>query len=313
MKNDKRPLRAFLCHASGDKPAVIKLYDRLVKDGVDAWLDKEKLIPGQNWQIEIPNAVRNSDAVIVCLSSHSINKEGFVQKEIKIALDAADEKPEGVIFIIPARLENCSLPERISQYQCVDLFTDNGYEWLLKALHSRANTVGAEIKPQKISAKPPIPEKKFLELVALAESNTDLKKRLELYEEALSIENRSDIHRKAAWCALILNDYSLAREHDQRAVELDPNNTHAWVGLVVAGAYLGDRTLIEGALNEVQKRADLNSEYYVEAAYYYGQYLYFIGQREEARPYLYMVVQSDFQSKYFLNLRQGAANYLSNI
>ncbi len=52
--SDNRPLKAFLCHASGDKPAVQKLYSRLISDGVDAWLDKEKLIPGQKWQIEIP-------------------------------------------------------------------------------------------------------------------------------------------------------------------------------------------------------------------------------------------------------------------
>ena len=92
------------------------------------------MIPGQDWKFEIQKAVRNSDVVIVCLSAQSINKEGFVQKEIKIALDTADEKPEGTIFIIPARLGNCQVPERLSQFQWVDLFSDNGYEWLMKAL-----------------------------------------------------------------------------------------------------------------------------------------------------------------------------------
>ena len=144
--NTNRSLKVFLCHASDDKSAVQQLYSRLIKDGVDAWLDKEKLIPGQNWKIEIQKTVRNSDIVIVCLSAQSMNKEGFVQKEIKIALDTADEKPEGTIFIIPARLENCDVPERINQYQWVDLFSDNGYEWLMKALQLRANTLGAKFK-----------------------------------------------------------------------------------------------------------------------------------------------------------------------
>ena len=146
VDDTNRLLKVFLCHASSDKPLVQKLYSRLISDGVDAWLDKEKLIPGQNWQIEIPKAVKNSDIVIVCLSSQSVNKEGFVQKEIKIALDAADEKPEGEIFIIPARLENCDVPERISQLHWVDLFSDNGYEWLMKALRLRADTVNAIFK-----------------------------------------------------------------------------------------------------------------------------------------------------------------------
>jgi hypothetical protein len=58
---DSRPLKVFpstssghrLCHASADKPAVRDLYKRLVADGVDAWLDAESLVPGQNWQVEI--------------------------------------------------------------------------------------------------------------------------------------------------------------------------------------------------------------------------------------------------------------------
>lgn len=149
MQETKRSLQVFLCHASGDKPTVKKLYNRLKKDGIDAWLDKEKLIPGQNWQIEIPKAVYNSDVVIVCLSSQSVTKEGFVQKEIKFALDAADEKPDGTIFIIPARLENCNVPERINKFHWVDLFSDDGYERILKALQIRADSVGATITSQK--------------------------------------------------------------------------------------------------------------------------------------------------------------------
>lgn len=160
MTDVKRPLRVFLCHASGDKPAVTKLYDRLVKDGIDAWLDKEKLIPGQDWRVEIPKAVKNSDVVIVCLSSQSVTKEGFVQKEIRFALDAADEKPDGTIFIIPTRLENCTVPDRISRFHWVDLFLDDGYERLFKALIIRAteleitlekNPVLYNVSPEKIT------------------------------------------------------------------------------------------------------------------------------------------------------------------
>ena len=148
-EGSNRSLKVFLCHASDDKPKVRDFYSRLTNDGIDAWLDKEKLLPGQNWKIEIPKAVIDSDVVIVCLSAHSLNKEGFVQKEIKLALDSADEKPAGTIFIIPARLEDCDVPERLSQFQWVDLFSDNGYEWLLKALQLRASTLGISFEPTK--------------------------------------------------------------------------------------------------------------------------------------------------------------------
>jgi outer membrane protein assembly factor BamD (BamD/ComL family) len=144
---EKRALKVFLCHASGDKPQVLALYKHLVVEGVDAWLDKKKLLPGQDWRVEIPRAVRESDVVVVCLSNKSITKEGYIQKETKFALDVAEEKPDGTIFLIPARLEDCPVPEKLSRWQWVDLFEENGYVKLLSSLKLRANIVGAVITP----------------------------------------------------------------------------------------------------------------------------------------------------------------------
>ena len=144
-EEQQRPLKVFLCHASGDKSVVRVLYQRLLRDGVDAWLDQEKLLPGQDWQLEIPKAVRESDVVIVCLSNKSITKEGYVQKEIKFALDIATEKPEGTIFIIPARLEECNVPLQFASWQWVDLFESNGYERLMLSLRLRAGKLGLRV------------------------------------------------------------------------------------------------------------------------------------------------------------------------
>lgn len=133
------PLRIFLCHASGDKGRVRDLYHRLRADGLAPWLDEEDLLPGQDWEREIRRAVRNADIVLVCLSQQSVVRKGYVQKEIRIALDVADEQPEGTIFIIPARLEACEVPERLRPLHWVDLFEPRGYERLLEALRQRAD------------------------------------------------------------------------------------------------------------------------------------------------------------------------------
>lgn len=124
----------FLCHSSNDKPAVRQLYQRLSSDGYDVWLDEEKLLPGQDWDREITRAVRHADTIIICLSRGSITKSGYYQREIRMALDAAQEKPDGVIFNIPARLEECKVPEGLSRYQWVDLFKPDGYGKLVKVL-----------------------------------------------------------------------------------------------------------------------------------------------------------------------------------
>ena len=133
----KLGLRVFLCHSSGDKPAVRKIYHRLLADGVSAWLDEEDLLPGQRWEQEIPKAVRASDVVIVCLSQSSINKKGYLQKEIRYALDVADEQPEGTIFLIPLKLEECDIPEHLRRWQWVNFFEDRGYDRLMMALRRR--------------------------------------------------------------------------------------------------------------------------------------------------------------------------------
>jgi glycine betaine/choline ABC-type transport system substrate-binding protein len=121
---------------------VRKLYHRLIADGFDPWLDEEELIAGQRWEKEIPRAVRRSDVVIVCLSRNSITKAGYIQKEIKFALDVADEQPEGTIFLIPLKLEDCNIPESLSWAQWINYFDDRGYERLRKALMHRADAMG---------------------------------------------------------------------------------------------------------------------------------------------------------------------------
>ena len=111
---------------------------------MDAWFDKEKLLPGQDWELEIKKAVREADVVVVCLSKQ-FNQAGFRQKEVRLALDTAMEKPEGEIFIIPARLEECDTLESLRKWHWVDLFEDDGYEMLMRALRARADKIGTTL------------------------------------------------------------------------------------------------------------------------------------------------------------------------
>jgi len=77
-----RSLRVFLCHSSNDKPAVRELYQKLhAEPWIQPWLDEEELYPGQDWNMEIEKAVEAADAIIVCLTKNSINKEGYVRAD----------------------------------------------------------------------------------------------------------------------------------------------------------------------------------------------------------------------------------------
>jgi formylglycine-generating enzyme required for sulfatase activity len=159
MKSVDRPLRVFLCHSSNDKPAVRELYQKLrAEPWIQPWLDEEELFPGMDWNLEIQKAIRETDAIVVCLSKGSITKEGYVQREIKTALDYSDDKPEGMVYIIPIRLEECEPPQRLSKWQYADYFEsqrDRGFERLLVSLRKRAKSLrlySEKIRSQKEKA-----------------------------------------------------------------------------------------------------------------------------------------------------------------
>jgi hypothetical protein len=135
--------RIFLCHSSEDKNVVRQLYHHLLADGLNPWLDEQDILPGQDWEREIAKAVRSSAVVLVCLSQIAANKTGYIQKEIRYALDVAAEQPEGTIFMIPVRLEECDVPDRLRQWQWVNLFDENGYRLILKALETKGLGTGS--------------------------------------------------------------------------------------------------------------------------------------------------------------------------
>ena len=131
---EKTSLKTFLCHSHSDRVAVHALWSRLKKDGVDVWLDRENLQPGQDWEREIRMAILKSHIIIVCLS-HGFNKQkGFRHEELKIALQKADVILDDKIFIIPVRLEECNMPDSLCHLHRVDLFERGGYKKLLHAL-----------------------------------------------------------------------------------------------------------------------------------------------------------------------------------
>jgi hypothetical protein len=85
---------------------------------------------------------------------------GYVHKEIKQALDIADEQPEGSIFLIPVRLEPCQVPDRLGTWQWVDLFAPGAYERLLLSL-KREQTSGTFEEEPRFSRRQPVPGSRY--------------------------------------------------------------------------------------------------------------------------------------------------------
>jgi hypothetical protein len=129
--------RLFLSYAREDSAAARKLYEELSARGLNVWLDREALRPGQNWRVAVRQAIRESRYFLALLSGNSVSKIGYVQKELKDALDILEEHPISSVFIIPARLDDCTpADDRIRNLHWVDLFDDwkGGVDRIVRAV-----------------------------------------------------------------------------------------------------------------------------------------------------------------------------------
>jgi hypothetical protein len=121
---ETRP-QVFIAYVVEDSIHADRLFADLESQGFDPWMDRRKLLPGQNWPRSIERAIDNSHLFIACLSSNSVSKRGRFQAELRYALDCASLIPQDETFFIPARLDNCRVPASISGViQYVDLFPD---------------------------------------------------------------------------------------------------------------------------------------------------------------------------------------------
>lgn len=134
--------RIFLAYVEEDAARVRRLYTSLRSRGFDPWMDKERLLAGQNWPRAIERAIERADFFIACFSRRAEGKRGFFQSELRYALDCAARLPLEKVFFIPARLEECEVPIPIRRsIQYVDLFPDwnKGLERILETLRRAGN------------------------------------------------------------------------------------------------------------------------------------------------------------------------------
>jgi hypothetical protein len=118
----------FLSHSSADKPAVEELARRLAKEGVQAWLDKWNLIPGNPFQPDIERALAESETCAVFIGPSGFGP--WQNEEMRAAIDkrvgASDRRFRVIPVLLPGakRAERSSLPTFLAATTWVE-FTDS--------------------------------------------------------------------------------------------------------------------------------------------------------------------------------------------
>ena len=126
--------RIFLCHASEDKPQVREVYDRLKAAGFEPWMDEQDILAGELFDDAIETALETCEFVLVFLSSRSVTKRGYVQREFRRVMAQFEEMPEGFIHTIVVKLDDCETPRRFRGFNRVDWSAPDGFARMMASL-----------------------------------------------------------------------------------------------------------------------------------------------------------------------------------
>ena len=104
--------KVFVSHASEDKERFVTGFaTKLRENGVDAWLDKWEMLPGDSLVDKIfGEGLKEAEAVIIVLSNNSI-KKSWVREELNASIVSKLSKGTKIIPIV---LDDCEVPQSLT-------------------------------------------------------------------------------------------------------------------------------------------------------------------------------------------------------
>ena len=150
-------MKVFISYAKPDADRARALYSTLIGKGYDVWFDKESLLPGQIWEEQIRLALQEADAVLLVLSNNSVDRRGYFQKELTLAINIAQTIPRHHIYLLPLRYDDCPVPLTLAAIQRVDMFPsfDNGLGRVFSALDLKSAGPQNAVGWQKLTGHAP--------------------------------------------------------------------------------------------------------------------------------------------------------------
>src|SRR5438046_826650 len=88
----------FLSHSSGEKPAVLRVAERLKHEGLEPWVDVWCLIPGRPWQTGLAAGVQTSASFAYFVGPHG--QGDWAREELDLAQDRAAKERDFRLFIV---------------------------------------------------------------------------------------------------------------------------------------------------------------------------------------------------------------------
>ena len=103
------PPAVFLSYSRSDRQFALRLAEDLKNAGMRLWLDQRDIIPGDQWDRAVENALTDCLCVVVILSPSSVNSRNVLD-EVSFALEKSKQ-------IVPILYRDCEVPFRLRRIQ----------------------------------------------------------------------------------------------------------------------------------------------------------------------------------------------------
>lgn len=135
LEKKRMSKRIFIIHSHKDKDTARDITAMLRDMGYNPWLDEEEIVPGQNWNKAIRQAIENSSVALFLASPNTNEKESSVFSEVKAAREVLRAHDEAHSPIIPVLLsEEAELPKELAEIHAVKFYESDGKNQLDKGL-----------------------------------------------------------------------------------------------------------------------------------------------------------------------------------
>ena len=103
----------FISYLREDTERVDRLARVLRGFGVDVWLDRDQIRPGQRWADAIRTAIREGAFYIACFSNSSAARSrSYMNEELVTAIEELRLRPADQAWFIPVLLDGVEVPDR---------------------------------------------------------------------------------------------------------------------------------------------------------------------------------------------------------
>jgi hypothetical protein len=175
----------FLSHVREDAERVERLASDLGARGIETWIDRHQIRPGERWERAIEDAIRAGAFFVACFSqAYAAKGSSYMNEELHLAVREVRRKPLDRSWFLPLRLDDCSIPDwpigpdfSIRSFQWLDMFPD--WTWSIERL--------AEV----IRPAAPAPTAVFIDgdwLQAAARPRIDFRKLLERLRQSFGVD-----------------------------------------------------------------------------------------------------------------------------